>query len=245
MRSPLRDTLAELMMEAVESPAAAAPLCWLSAYCALLSHGEPSFAAWAVAVKARTDGTPWCDWSGEDVGRHLIEEVGLLVEEEGHVLPRPEYRGEWGEVAGVADRYWKCLQNMHERSYPPGLAGTLLRGAVLWQYHCFFEFHELVEPVWMAWRGAGKDFLRGLIQLAVAFYHIQQGNRSGALAKFGKGLAKVAPHRPCYLGVELEGFLQAIDRCWEIVKTRHPEDLAEFDWSLVPPMIVREATQTG
>ena len=43
-----------------------------------------------------------------------------------------------------------------------------------------FAAHEALEAVWMQARGEEKRLLQGLIQLAVAWHHWQQGNAKGA-----------------------------------------------------------------
>jgi predicted metal-dependent hydrolase len=46
-----------------------------------------------------------------------------------------------------------------------------------WNEGDFFMAHEVLEGLWIRCRDEG---LRGLIQLAVALYHIERGNRKGA-----------------------------------------------------------------
>ena len=43
-----------------------------------------------------------------------------------------------------------------------------------------FEAHETLEALWMLADGSEKRLLQGLIQLAVAWHHWQQGNLTGA-----------------------------------------------------------------
>jgi hypothetical protein len=49
--------------------------------------------------------------------------------------------------------------------------------AQCWNEGKFFEAHEVLEGVWVRRRDKG---LQGLIQVAVALYHIQRGNVRGA-----------------------------------------------------------------
>jgi predicted metal-dependent hydrolase len=62
----------------------------------------------------------------------------------------------------------------------------------------FFDCHEALEEVWLELSGDRKQFLQGLIQLAVAFHHLRNGNRVGAgrlLAAAVKKLALESPER--------------------------------------------------
>jgi hypothetical protein len=45
----------------------------------------------------------------------------------------------------------------------------------------FFEAHETLEELWRETSGPLRPFYQGLIQLAVALYHLSNGNRRGAL----------------------------------------------------------------
>jgi predicted metal-dependent hydrolase len=112
------------------------------------------------------------------------------------------------------------LKELHRRSYTEGLPGVLQQAALLWKHHLFFEFHELLEEVWMEWRGPERPFLQGLIQLGVAFYQIQRNNYRGTMSMFRNGLAKVEPHVPGYCGVELTKFLERIEKCRQRVTVR-------------------------
>ncbi len=49
--------------------------------------------------------------------------------------------------------------------------------AECWNTERFFDAHEALEPRWIATRDRG---LRGLIQLAAAFHHLQRENLVGA-----------------------------------------------------------------
>ena len=44
----------------------------------------------------------------------------------------------------------------------------------------FFEAHQMWESVWMHYRGPSRDFLKGLIQIALGLHHFTNGNTRGA-----------------------------------------------------------------
>jgi len=57
-------------------------------------------------------------------------------------------------------------------------------GIEFFNAHRFFEAHEALETAWREEPGPIRDLYRGIIQVAVAYYHIQQGNNRGALKMF-------------------------------------------------------------
>ena len=53
----------------------------------------------------------------------------------------------------------------------------------------FFEAHELWEELWSEYYLDDKTFIQGLIQLAVSFVHLGNGNLKGAKSLLKKSLA--------------------------------------------------------
>ena len=66
------------------------------------------------------------------------------------------------------------------------------RAAELANHGLFFEVHELLEPVWFQATEPARTALQGLIQIAVGFHHLENGNREGARSLLVLGLAKTA-----------------------------------------------------
>ncbi len=69
----------------------------------------------------------------------------------------------------------------------------------------FFECHDTLEEVWSGSRGPMRDFLQGLIQVAVGFYHLGNGNFIGAESQLTKGLVRLQPFGDAYGGIDLSG----------------------------------------
>lgn len=240
MRSELRDKVAELFMEAIQHREQAILVFWLRAYCTMAKRQHSSavsFAQLAAFVRRHEREMRWCRGSGEAWGRRLVADSGLFrLSDPETVALAPQYQKELPLICGKADAYWEFLRGVHRGRYSEGLRGALQRAALLWEHRLFFEFHEILEDVWMDWAGPERRFLQGLIQLGVAFYHIQRNNYRGAMSMFRNGWVKVAPHAPRYCGVELEKFLDRIEKCRGLVEGLGPGRCHRFDWSLVPQL---------
>ena len=65
-----------------------------------------------------------------------------------------------------------------------------------WNEARFFDAHETLEPRWIKTRDRG---LRGLIQLAAAFHHLQRGNLVGARTTLERATVRLAhpANAPC------------------------------------------------
>ncbi|HBH04353.1 MAG TPA: hypothetical protein DDZ42_20980 [Candidatus Rokubacteria bacterium] len=112
---------------------------------------------------------------------------------------------------------------------PPGpAAGTLAAllddAAVLWEARCYFEVHELLEPAWRSASPGVREALQGLVQVAVGYQHLANGNTPGARALLSEGSARLHGRR--LGGADLEPFARAV--------ARGLAGLEGFDWTAVP-----------
>jgi predicted metal-dependent hydrolase len=80
---------------------------------------------------------------------------------------------------------------------------SLEKGMAEFNAGYFFECHDTLEDLWMGIRGPSRDFFQGLIQVAVGFYHLGNGNRGGALTLLRRGLQRLDTYGDRYCGLEL------------------------------------------
>lgn len=242
MRSELRDKVTALLMDAIQRRERSILLFWLRAYCQMTHGCNPptvSFSRLAQFVRRHRQEIRWCGGSSPAWGRGLVADSGLFrLDDTENVAIAPQYQKALSRICEKAAAYWAFLERLHRRRYSRELRGVLQKAALLWEHQLFFEFHEILEDVWMDWRGPERRFLQGLIQLGVAFYHIQRHNYRGAMSMFRNGCVKVAPHAPEYCGVELTQFLERIEKCRGLLEGLGPGRFHGFDWSLVPVLEV-------
>ena len=74
----------------------------------------------------------------------------------------------------------------------------------------FFECHEVLEAVWMEVSGGQKTFLQGLIQIAVAFYHLRRGTFIGSSRLLRAGLEKLSQGAESPEIADLEALLKTL-----------------------------------
>ena len=55
----------------------------------------------------------------------------------------------------------------------------------------FYDAHEYFEEIWIEHDLDDRLFVQGLIQLSVAFFHITNRNRNGAMGLFKKSISKL------------------------------------------------------
>ena len=79
--------------------------------------------------------------------------------------------------------------------------GPLAEGLRDYDTSRFFEAHEAWESVWLNTPQPEKTFLQGLIQVTVAFHHLQRSNSLGATRLLTAALRKLEPHSPEFGGI--------------------------------------------
>jgi hypothetical protein len=163
---PVRNRLAELILEAFEPGEARATLLALASACAGSGLSE------ADADRLLTLG--WFEPAGPG-------EVRLLGTHRAH-------------GPSLAARSARAATMLRDWRDPDRDDRTRLldRAAALANHGLFFEVHELLEPVWFQATEPARTALQGLIQIAVGFHHLENGNREGARSLLVLGLAKTA-----------------------------------------------------
>jgi len=96
--------------------------------------------------------------------------------------------------------------------------------ATLFDAHLYFEVHELLEPSWRDAQGSDREALQGLIQVAVGYQHLANGNFAGARALLEEGRGRLSGRK--LDGIDLEAFGQAV--------ASSLDQLLRFDWRAVP-----------
>lgn len=165
-----------------------------------------------------------------------------------------QFPSEQAEVTDKLTRYIGALEEW--RAAPPGAAPpgaappgaappcaapqlsardtALSKAALLFNHHLFFEVHEVLEAQWREEDDPARLFLQGLIQVAVAFHHLERRNFRGAVALLHDGLEKIMPARPAFLGVELQEFVARLIACHSELQRLGPEHYDQFQSTRIP-----------
>ena len=67
----------------------------------------------------------------------------------------------------------------------------------------FYECHDLLEAIWMESIERDRNFYQGILQIAVACYHLGNGNWRGAVVLLGEGIRRLADYQPTYYGLDV------------------------------------------
>jgi predicted metal-dependent hydrolase len=76
-------------------------------------------------------------------------------------------------------------------------------GIALFNSKEWYAAHDVLEELWHETSGPERRVLQGLIQVAVAHVHLQNGNQRGATILLGEGLGRFASPSAPDLGLDL------------------------------------------
>jgi predicted metal-dependent hydrolase len=82
-------------------------------------------------------------------------------------------------------------------------SAALQRGVAQFNDGLYFECHDTLEDMWTGLRGPSRDFFQGLIQVSVAFYHLDNCNLAGADSMLRRALKRFQPYPDRYFGLDL------------------------------------------
>jgi hypothetical protein len=108
----------------------------------------------------------------------------------------------------------------------PSLGQALAAAALLFDAGLHFEVHELLEPYWARAEGGERQALQGLIQIAVGYQHLANGNLAGARALLDEGARRL---RDGHLtGVDLTQFAGAVSAATACIGNAIPINVPSF-----------------
>jgi predicted metal-dependent hydrolase len=144
---------------------------------------------------------------------------------DGGLRLRGAHRADRGALAARAGRAARQLRAWRDDPAASALDRLLARAAALARAGLFFEVHELLEPAWLRAGEPLRTALQGLIQVAVALHHLEQGNRAGARSLLHEGSTKLAAAGSA-LPLDTSGWLTRLGALHEALERgREPPDL--------------------
>ena len=80
---------------------------------------------------------------------------------------------------------------------------SLARGLELIRAGRYFDAHEELEDEWRSAPSEERDFLQGLVHVAVAWLHAERENRPGCERHLEKAARRLGPYAPEHRGVDV------------------------------------------
>jgi predicted metal-dependent hydrolase len=88
---------------------------------------------------------------------------------------------------------------------------AFVRGIALLRGARHFEAHEELEVAWRAAAADERDFLQGLVHVAVAWYQAGRGRPIGAERQLAKAARRLRRYAPVHRDIDVAGVLDQVE----------------------------------
>jgi hypothetical protein len=89
----------------------------------------------------------------------------------------------------------------------------------------FYACHDTLEALWLEEVDPLRRFYQGILQIAVACYHLSNLNWRGAAVLLGEGINRLRDYQPTYSGVEVTSLLQQSAGLLQQLQALGPENV--------------------
>ena len=112
----------------------------------------------------------------------------------------------------------------------------------------FYACHDTLEALWMEATEPEKTFYQSILQIAVALYHLGNGNWRGAVILLGEGSNRLRRYPSIYSNIDVDELLDQSTALLSALQQIEPEKIADLnvgDENLPLPYILRIAESAG
>jgi uncharacterized protein len=109
----------------------------------------------------------------------------------------------------------------------------------------FYECHDTLEALWIEAQEPNKTLFQGILQIAVACYHLSNDNWRGAAILLGEGIRRLSTYQPDYVGLDIEYLVNTSADLLDRLQSIGPEKVKEHNLQttdFMPKPILRQWT---
>lgn len=92
----------------------------------------------------------------------------------------------------------------------------------------FYECHDTLEALWMEAPAAQRNFYQGVLQIAVACYHLGNHNWRGAVILLGEGIKRLRDYQPDYEEIDVAKLVGESSQLLTKLQNSDPKEVAQF-----------------
>ena len=90
----------------------------------------------------------------------------------------------------------------------------------------YYACHDTLEAIWMTATIPEKPFFQGVLQLAVALYHLGNHNWHGTAILLGEGIRRLEPFEPSYRAIDVTDLLDCASAWLELTQQLGADQIA-------------------
>lgn len=88
----------------------------------------------------------------------------------------------------------------------------------------FYACHDTLEALWIEALEPEKSFYQGILQIAVALYHLGNENVRGAMILLGEGSNRLRRYPSDFAGIDVDDLLTTSINFLQTLQTTHPDE---------------------
>jgi hypothetical protein len=92
----------------------------------------------------------------------------------------------------------------------------------------FYACHDTLEALWMEAIEPLKSFYQGILQIAVACYHLGNQNWQGAVTLLGEGISRLRKYPPTYTEIDVTQLIAQSAQLLTSLQQAGPDKVSEF-----------------
>jgi predicted metal-dependent hydrolase len=92
----------------------------------------------------------------------------------------------------------------------------------------FYDCHDTLEAIWMDAIATEKNFYQGILQIAVACYHLGNYNWRGAVTLLGEGVRRLSYFQPNYADIDVSGLVSESYQLLQQLQKIEPDRVQSF-----------------
>ncbi|BAU64453.1 hypothetical protein STA3757_18250 [Stanieria sp. NIES-3757] len=96
----------------------------------------------------------------------------------------------------------------------------------------FYACHDTLEALWLEAVEPDKNFYQGILQIAVACYHLGNQNWRGAVILLGEGVKRLSNYQPIYEEIDVTSLIEESSQLLQQLQQIEPEQIQEFTQQL-------------
>lgn len=108
----------------------------------------------------------------------------------------------------VAPEFWQAVDQFNQGQF----------------YHC----HDTLEALWMEASEPPRNLYQGILQIAVACYHLTNQNWRGAVILLGEGLSRLQTYQPVYADLDVTQLITQAAQLLTDLQQAGPDRVADF-----------------
>lgn len=111
---------------------------------------------------------------------------------------------------------------------------TFWEGIKAFNQQHFYSCHDILEALWVDAEQVDKKFYQGVLQIAVACYHLGNHNWHGAVVLLGEGINRLTKYQPTYYDINVTQLIQESYHLLQGLQQIKSEQVEEFVNQLQP-----------